>query len=46
MLNYLCERRQFVQIDARRSGLEVVDFGVSQGTSLGPFIFNLNVADL
>jgi len=46
ILNYLCVRRQFVQIDARRSDLEVVDFGVPQGSILGPFIFNLYVADL
>ena len=43
ILNYLCERRK---IDARRSYLEVVDFGVPQGCILGPFIFNLYVADL
>ena len=44
MLNYLPERRQFVQIDARRSDLEVVAFGVPQGSILGPFIFYLYVA--
>ena len=46
MLNYLCERRQFVQIDARKSDLEGVDFGVPQGSILGSFIFNQYVADL
>ena len=46
MLNYLCERRQFVQSDARRSDQEGVDFAVPQGIVLGPLIFNLYVADV
>ena len=45
MLNYLCKRRQFVQIDARRSDVEVLEFNVPHGSVLGPFVFNLYVAD-
>ena len=45
MLSYLPERRQFFQIDARRSDLEVVGFGVPQGSLLGLFILHLYVAD-
>lgn len=46
MINYLSNRKQFVQIDDKQSSLATVQFGVPQGSILGPVIFNLYVADL
>lgn len=46
VFDYLCNRRQFVQIDDKPSEMCKVEFGVPQGTILGPIFFNLYVADL
>ena len=46
MVNYLTDRKQFVQIDDKSSETATVKFGVPQGSILGPVIFNLYVADL
>ena len=40
MVDYRIERRQLVQIDGRRSDMATVEFGVPQGSILGPVIFN------
>ena len=43
---YLCERQHFVQIDDRKSSSALAEFGIPQGSILGPMLFNLYVADL
>ena len=46
MSSYLTERKQFVQIDDKRSSLAKVYYGVPQGSIFGPILFNLYVHDL
>ena len=46
MTNYLCDRRQYVQIDNKKSTLERLQFGVPQGSILGPLLFNIYTVDL
>ena len=38
-MTYLCDRRQYVQIDDKKSTLERLQFGVPQGSILGPLLF-------
>ena len=45
-IEYLTDRRHFVQIDDKTSDRSRVNFGVPQGSIMGPPIFNLYVADL
>ena len=45
-IQYLTGRKHFVQIDYKKSELCVVNFGVPQGSILGPLFSNLYVADL
>lgn len=43
---YLTERYHYVQIDDRRSTRMKINFGVPQGSILGPVLFNLYVTSL
>ena len=45
-VNYVTNRKHFVQIDDKRSELSMVSFGVPQGTIMGPLIFHIYVSDL
>ena len=44
-VNYLTNRKHFVQIDDKRSEMSMVYFGVLQGSILGTVIFNIYVSD-
>jgi len=46
ILSYIGERRQFVQINDKTSELVDVQFGVPQGSILGPVLFNFYANDL
>ena len=45
LLSYLCDRRQFIQIDDKSSSCQTIAFRIPQGSILGPMIFNLYVSD-
>ena len=46
LLSYLSGRSQFVQIDDRKSSYQLSQYGVPQGSILGPMILNSYVSDL
>ena len=46
VLNYLTGRKQYVQINEKQSQVVDVQFGVPQGSILGPVLFNMYVNDL
>ena len=44
--SYLTERSQYVQVDDKLSSSERINFGVPQGSILGPILFNIYVSDM
>lgn len=46
IVSYLSNRKQYVQVDDRKSQTKNIFFGVPQGSILGPILFNIYVADL
>ena len=44
--SYLVDRKQFVVVNGKRSGLQILPYGVLQGSLLGPKLFPILVNDL
>ena len=45
-LSYISNRSQYVEIDSNKSRHEKINFGVPQGSILGPILFNIYDSDM
>ena len=46
ILSYISDRSQYVQIGSNKSCYKKINFGVPQGSILGPILFNIYVSDM
>ena len=46
ILSYISDRSQYVQIGSNKSCHKKINFGVPQGSILGPILFNIYVSDM
>ena len=46
LANYLSNRNQFVQTSGEKSALQPVNYGIPQGSILGPRLFSIYANDL